>query len=69
MRIVAAQALLDRAWGKPKEAQDDDQRQVSVDLSGATTAELQVLLALVQRGALRPVRDPDVEVISATNPV
>jgi hypothetical protein len=54
VRVVAAQALLDRAWGKPKEAKDDDQQQVSVDLSRATAAELQVLLALVQRGALRP---------------
>jgi hypothetical protein len=55
--------LLDRTWGKRKEAKDDDPQQVSVDLSQATTAELQVLLALVQRGALRPVPSDPVPVV------
>jgi hypothetical protein len=54
VRVVAAQALLDRAWGKPKDSKDDDHQQVSVDRSNATSTELQVLLALVQRWALRP---------------
>lgn len=44
--LVAAQTILDRAWGKPKEAKDSDGRP-ALDLSKLDPAELRVLGAML----------------------
>ena len=46
-RIVAAQTILDRAWGKPKEAQPEAAAP-ALDLTGATEEQLRLLLATVE---------------------
>ena len=43
-RIVAAQTILDRAWGKPKEAQPE----APIDLRGMSVPQLELLLQIVQ---------------------
>ncbi|MCU4161576.1 hypothetical protein AiwAL_15955 [Acidiphilium sp. AL] len=42
-RIVAIQELNNRAWGKPRERMDAEDREPELDLSGLTDAELAVL--------------------------
>jgi hypothetical protein len=52
--VAAAVALLERAWGKVREARpDDEQPPVQIDLSALTDAELGLLLRLVQSDRLR----------------
>jgi hypothetical protein len=62
--VMAASLVLERAWGKPREAQPEEQHEASVDLSALTDAELALLLKLADSGRLRPAPDaqPDNEI-------
>jgi len=60
--VVAAERLLERAWGRPREMRPEEQQEkAAIDLSQLTNAELDVLLRLVQSGRLTgvPVRGED----------
>jgi hypothetical protein len=53
--VTAANLLLERAWGRPREQPAEEQQSAqALDLSGLTDSELAVLLRLVQSGRLRP---------------
>jgi hypothetical protein len=54
--VAAAVALLERAWGKVREARpEDEQPPLQIDLSALTDAELGLLLRLAQSDRLRPL--------------
>jgi hypothetical protein len=54
--VVAAERLLERAWGRPRESRPEEQQeQVGIDLSQLTKAELDVLVRLVESGRLTSV--------------
>jgi hypothetical protein len=55
--VVAAERLLERAWGPPRQTPDERQ-DARIDLSKLSDAELKVLLALVERGGLQPLPEP-----------
>jgi hypothetical protein len=50
--VVAANSILERAWGKVKEAKEEPQPEAHVDLSQLTAAELAILAKLVDSGRL-----------------
>jgi hypothetical protein len=54
--IAAAVAILERAWGKVREAQlpEDEQPSAQIDLSILTDTELQLLVKLVESDRWRP---------------
>jgi hypothetical protein len=51
--VVAANSLLERAWGKVKEAKPEDNVVAQIDLSGLTAEELSIMVRLVQSGRLK----------------
>jgi hypothetical protein len=51
--VVAANSLLERAWGKVKEAKPEDAQQASIDLSSLSAEELAIMVRLVQSGRLK----------------
>jgi hypothetical protein len=53
--VVAANSLLDRGWGKPREQQPAQQEQVHIDLTRLSDEELGILVRLVQSGRLMNV--------------
>jgi hypothetical protein len=53
--VVAANSILERAFGRPKEQKPEEQEQVQLDLSSLTREELGVLFRLAQSGRLRSV--------------
>jgi hypothetical protein len=53
--VVAANSLLERAWGKVREQKPEEQQQVHIDLTTLTTAELAILFKLTESGRLRSV--------------
>jgi hypothetical protein len=55
--VVAANSILERAWGKVREQKPEEQHQASIDLSALTDAELALLLKLADSGRLRPAPD------------
>lgn len=55
--VVAANSILERAWGKSKEMKPEEQEQARIDLSKLSDAELAVLLGLVQSGRLQTADD------------
>jgi hypothetical protein len=59
--VVAANSILERAWGRAKEQKPEDQERVSIDLTALSAAELKILLDLAQSGRLRsvPSSEPD----------
>jgi hypothetical protein len=59
--VVAANSILERAWGKVREMKPEEREQVSIDLSALSAAELKILLDLAQSGRLRslPSKEPD----------
>jgi hypothetical protein len=61
---MAASLILERAWGKPREAKPEEQHEARIDLTQLTRAELDILLHLVQSDRLReaPVADPPLEI-------
>jgi hypothetical protein len=50
--VTAANLLLERAWGKPREAPPEAQEQAQIDLSRLSREELDVLLKLALSGRL-----------------
>jgi hypothetical protein len=63
---VAANSVLERAWGKTKEMQPEEREAARLDLSALTDAELQLLLRLVQSDRFRAV--PTDEPTDAADP-
>jgi hypothetical protein len=58
--VVAANSVLERAFGKVREMKPEEQQQVRIDLSQLSNAELNILLALAQSGRLAAAPDaPD----------
>jgi hypothetical protein len=53
--IVAANSILERAYGRPKEQKLEELEQTSIDLSQLSREELDVLFRLAQSGRLRSV--------------
>lgn len=51
--VVAANSILERAWGKPKESKPEEQEQARIDVTTLTDAELAVLLNMVLSERLR----------------
>jgi hypothetical protein len=58
---MSASLILERAFGKPREMKPEEQREVRIDLSQLTKAELDILLGLAQSGRLAsvPVENED----------
>jgi hypothetical protein len=52
--VVAANSILERAFGKVRAARPEDQPKAQIDLSGLSSAELALLVRLVESGRLRP---------------
>jgi hypothetical protein len=54
--IVAANSVLERAFGRPKEVRPEElvQQEARIDLSKLSREELDVLVRLVDRGGLQP---------------
>jgi hypothetical protein len=55
--VVAANSLLERAWGKIREATPEDNTQAHIDLSTLTASELAIMVKLVESGRLRPATE------------
>jgi hypothetical protein len=55
--VVAANSLLERAWGKVREQKPEEQGQASIDLSQLSSAELAIMVRLVESGRLRAAPD------------
>jgi hypothetical protein len=56
--MLASQAILERAWGRPKEVDPNDAKPPTViDLSRLTPHELELLMKLARSGAIRPAAD------------
>lgn len=51
--VVAANSILERAWGKVREQKPEEQKQAHIDLTNLSAAELQLLMKLVDSGRLR----------------
>jgi hypothetical protein len=49
---MSANLILDRAWGKPREAKPEEQQAARIDLSQLSGDELRILMRLVQSGRL-----------------
>jgi hypothetical protein len=56
--VVAANSILERAWGKAREMKPEEQEKAQIDLSTLSAAELKILLDLVQSGRLRSAPEP-----------
>ncbi|HEX3401070.1 MAG TPA: hypothetical protein VHT74_12165 [Acetobacteraceae bacterium] len=56
--VVAANSILERAYGKVKEMRPEDGRKADIDLSALSNAELALLMELVASGRLRALPDP-----------
>jgi hypothetical protein len=52
--VVAANSVLERAWGKVREMKPEEQEKAQIDLSKLSAAELQLLMNLVESGRLQP---------------
>ena len=50
--VVAANSILERAWGKVREAKPEEHKVASIDLSKLNGAELDLLLRLADSGRL-----------------
>jgi hypothetical protein len=64
--VVAANAILERAWGKVREQKPEEHQQASIDLSKLTGAELALLVKLADSGRLvaaeeEPTEPPTIE--------
>jgi hypothetical protein len=53
--VVAANSILERAWGKVREAKPEEQQQAHIDLSALSAEEMRIMLALAQSGRLRAI--------------
>ena len=68
--IVAAQAVLERAWGKPKELdlRELNQGGMRLDFSKLSREEIALLLKITSSGAIRPA-EPSDDTIGRHGPV
>jgi hypothetical protein len=55
--VVAANSLLERAWGKSREMKPEEERQAHIDLSSLKAEELAIMVRLVESGRLRSQED------------
>ena len=53
--VVAANSLLERAWGKVREAKPEEQQQMQLDLSSLDAAELALLVRLVNSDRFKAI--------------
>jgi hypothetical protein len=53
--VVAANSLLERAWGKVREQKPEEQQQMRIDLTMLTAAELAILAKLAESGRLQSI--------------
>jgi hypothetical protein len=53
---MSASLILERAFGKPREANPEEHRRAHIDLSQLTRAELDILLRLAQSGRLTSIQ-------------
>src|SRR5215469_12422881 len=51
--VVAANSILERAWGKVREQKPEEHKQASIDLQSLSAAELALLMRLIDSGRLR----------------
>jgi hypothetical protein len=58
VRVTACNLVLERAWGRVREAKEEQPREASIDLSRLKAEELQILLQLVQSGRLTETATP-----------
>lgn len=59
--VVAANSILERAWGRAREQKPEEQEQARIDLSKLSSAELGVLMGLVASGRLVAAPDAPLE--------
>jgi hypothetical protein len=58
--LLAIQAVIERAWGRPKEVNPNDASpRTTLDLSRLSPAELELLMRIAKSGAIRPADDGD----------
>ena len=55
--VVAANSILERAWGKVREAKPEEHKAASIDLTALSGAELALLLKLADSGRLREAEE------------
>jgi hypothetical protein len=55
--VMAANLILERAWGKVREQKAEEKAQQKIDLSKLTGPELALLLQLAESGRLGPAED------------
>jgi hypothetical protein len=53
--VVAANSILERAWGKVREQKPEEQQQMRIDLTMLSAAELAILAKLAESGRLQSV--------------
>jgi hypothetical protein len=60
---MAASLILERAWGRPREAPPEAQQETQIDLSALSREELAILTKLALSGRLtsRPIESEDTE--------
>lgn len=56
--VVAANSVLERAWGKAREMKPEEQAVAKIDLSALSGPELQLLMRLVESGRLKAAPEP-----------
>jgi hypothetical protein len=69
--LVAMQAILDRAWGKPRDYDPKSAQAggLRIDVGKLTSEQRQLLLAIIQSGAVRQATcddDTDITTVDAT---
>ena len=55
---MAANSILERAYGKVREQKPEEQQHAAIDLSALSNAELGLLMKLVESGRLRSAPEP-----------
>ena len=66
--VVAANSILERAWGRVKEQKPEEVRQQVIDLSKLSNEELALLMKLVESGRLQPVPESPTEIDGEAQP-
>jgi hypothetical protein len=60
--VMAASLVLERAWGKPREAEPEEREETHLDLSQLTASELAILVKLADRlGGTETRSSPQIE--------
>jgi hypothetical protein len=58
--VVAANSLLERAWGKVREVHPEEAQNAHIDLTALSSQELALLVRLVESGRLRAASEEPV---------